>query len=356
MSKPYGIISDTHHHNWTAFSHTNADGINSRLEWILLETHRAADAVHKAGGDTLVHAGDLFHVRGSVAPSVLNPTLATYKQLVDSGMKIVINAGNHDLEGRHADDVSSAITALKEVGCTIINKPTILQESGLALVPYIGKVTDLKAALEKLQDETDAPNCDLIIHAGIDGVIKGLPDHGLDAEYLSKLKFVKTFAGHYHHHKKLHDRVWSIGALTHQTWGDIGTKAGFLIVSGKPVSDPESVKWFSSHAPSFVEIDGTTKPEEIPLIVDGNYVRAKIFSSKTSEIEDLRKYLEGEGARGVTIVSQPKTGVTRTASTVKAGASLEVSVNEYIKGAGYGRQSELAVLCDDILKEAREAA
>ncbi len=354
--KPYGIISDTHHHNWTAFSHTTSTGVNSRLEWILLETHRAADAVFKAGGDTLVHAGDLFHVRGSVAPSVLNPTLATYKTIVDAGMKIIINAGNHDLEGREASDVSSAITALKEVGCTIINTPTVLPHQGLALCPYIGKVADLKKALETLQDEMDAPNCDLIVHAGIDGVIKGLPDHGLDAEYLAKLKFVKTFAGHYHHHKKLRDGaggmggVWSIGALTHQTWSDTGTKAGFLVVNG-----PE-VTWHASHAPSFVEIDGTTKPEEIPLIVDGNYVRAKIFSSKPSEIENLRKFLEGEGARGVTIVSQPKAGVTRTASTVKAGASLEVSVSDYIKGAGYGRQTELAVLCDEILKEAREAA
>jgi DNA repair exonuclease SbcCD nuclease subunit len=352
VRKPYGIISDTHHHSWSAFSTTLPSGINSRLAIILGETHRAADAVFKAGGDTLVHAGDLFHVRGSVAPSVLNPTLATYKMLVDAGLKIIINAGNHDLEGREATDVGSAITALKEVGCTIINKPTVLAKEGVALCPYIGKVSELKAALENLQDEMDAPNCDLIVHAGIDGVIKGLPDHGLDADYLAKLKFVKTFAGHYHHHKELYPkRVWSIGALTHQTWGDVGTKAGFLVVY------PEGqVKWFASHAPSFVDIDATTKPDDIPLIVDGNYVRAKITSSKQKDIEDLRQFLIDNGAKGVTIVSQPATGVTRTASTVKAGASLEVSVNDYITGAGFGRVKELAVLCGDILKEAREAA
>ena len=350
MTKPYAIISDSHHHNWSSFAHTTPEGINSRLETILGETHRAADAVFKAGGNVLVHAGDLFHVRGSVAPSVLNPTLATYKMLVDAGLKIIINAGNHDLEGRDATDVGSAITALREVGCTIVNKPTVLREEGLALVPYIGKVADLKAVLEKLQDEMDAPNCDLIIHAGIDGVIKGLPDHGLDAEYLAKLKFVRTFAGHYHHHKKLHDRVWSIGALTHQTWGDVGTKAGFLIVNGS------EVKWYASHAPSFVDIDGTTKPDDIPLIVDGNYVRAKITSSKQKDIEDLRQFLLDSGAQGVTIVSQPPSGVTRTGSTVKAGASLEVSVTDYINGSDFGRKKELAVLCDEILKEAREAA
>lgn len=315
------------------------------------ETNRAADAVFRAGGNTLVHAGDLFHVRGSVAPSVLNPTLATYKTLVDAGMKIIINAGNHDLEGKEANDIGSAITALKEVGCQVINKPTILAAQGLALVPYIGKVADLKKVLEDLQDKTDALNCNLIIHAGIDGVIKGLPDHGLDATYLNGLKFIRTFAGHYHHHKKLAARVWSVGATTHQTWSDIGSKAGFLVV-GEKLDD---VRWFASHAPSFIEIDGATKPEDIPLLVDGNYVRAKIYSSKPSDIEDLRKFLTDSGALGVTVISQPKTGVTRTASTVKAGASLEVSVTDFINGSSFGRKKELAVLCDDLLKEAREA-
>jgi len=350
--KPFGIISDTHHHNWSSFAHTNSRGVNSRLQTILDETMRCASAVFKAGGDTLVHAGDLFHVRGSVAPSVLNPTLQTYKLLVDSGLKVIINAGNHDLEGKDANDLGSAITALKEVGCMVVNQPTAMPALGLILVPYIGKVADLKKVLEDLQDGTDAPNCNLIVHAGIDGVIKGLPDHGLDAEYLNKLKFARTFAGHYHHHKKLADRVWSVGALTHQTWSDIGSKAGFLVVHDAV----DGVKWHSTHAPSFIEIDGATKPEDIPLMVDGNYVRAKIFSSKPSEIEDLRKFLTDSGALGVTIISQPKAGVTRTASTVKAGASLEVSVTDYINGSDFERKKDLAVMCDGFLKEAREAA
>lgn len=346
----FGIISDTHHHNWSSFSTTLASGVNSRLQQILDETLRCAMTVGKAGGKTIVHAGDLFHVRGSVAPSVLNPTLALYRKLIEMGFEIILLAGNHDLEGRDATDVGSAITALKEVGCTIVNTPTVFAAKRLALVPYISKVDELKRVLEKLQDETDAPNCDLIIHAGIDGVIKGLPDHGLDAEYLAKLKFVRTFAGHYHHHKQLHERVWSVGALTHQTWGDVGTKAGFLTVNGS------NVKWHASHAPSFVEIDASTAPEDIPLIVDGNYVRAKIASSKQKDIEDLRQYLNDSGARGVAIISQPPSGMTRTASSIKAGASLEASVTDYINASTFACKKELAVLCDDILKTAREAA
>jgi DNA repair exonuclease SbcCD nuclease subunit len=345
--KPFGLISDTHHHNWSSFATTLSSGVNSRLQQILDETLRCATEVGAAGGDTIIHAGDLFHVRGSVAPSVLNPTLELYKKLTEMGFRIYINAGNHDLEGRDANELGSAITALKEVGCIVVNKPIILPKESLALVPYIGNVADLKKTLEKLQDETDAPNCDLIIHAGIDGVIKGLPNHGLDAGYLTGLKFNRIFAGHYHHHKKLADRVWSIGALTHQTWGDIGTKAGFVIVDGSDVN------WRSTRAPQFVEVDGTMSEDDIALIVDGNYVRAKTYSGKAADLEKLRSFLIDSGAKGVTIIAQPDTGVTRTASTVKAGASIEVSVSDFIKSADFENKEELDKACQAILAEAR---
>lgn len=347
MKKPYGLISDTHHHSWTSFSTTLPSGINSRLKEILDETLRCALEVGKAGGDTIIHAGDLFHVRGSVAPSVLNPTLALYKKLGEMGFKVIINAGNHDLEGKDATDLGSAITALREVGCTVVNERTVFPESGLCFVPYIGKVADLKDVLELSRGK--AEGFDLILHAGIDGVIKGLPDHGLDAAYLAGLGFDRVFSGHYHHHEELaKDKVWSIGALTHQTWGDIGTKAGFLVVY------PEGqVRYCASHAPSFVELDATTNPDDIPLIVDGNYVRAKIVSSKPKEIDALRGFLMTSGAVGVTIMSQPATGVTRTASTIKAGASLEASVSDFIKSGTWSRAPELVTVCDDILKEAQ---
>jgi len=347
--KPFGLISDTHNHNWSSFSTTLPSGVNSRLRQILDETIRCASEVGRAGGDTIYHAGDLFHVRGSVAPSVLNPTLEVYKKLIDMGFKIVILSGNHDLEGKEATSIGSAITALQEVGCKVINSidDGATASDDVVMVPWIPQVADLKDALTRVSSVTDSKDVDLIIHAGIDGVIKGLPNHGLSKEFLAGLGFRRVFAGHYHHHRDLGDGVYSIGALTHQTWSDVGSKAGFLVVS-----DSE-VKWHASHAPSFVEIDAATAPEDIPLIVDGNYVRAKTYSGKSADLEALRKFLTDSGARGVTIVAQPATGVTRTASTVKAGASIEVSVSDYINGADFDNTAKLNALCHSILTEVR---
>jgi len=142
--------------------------------------------------------------------------------------------------------------------------------------------------------------------------------------------------------------VYSIGAVAHHTWSDVNSKAGFLIVSDG------NVKWFKSHTPEFIEIDSETDPSEISLIVDGHYVRAKINSSKQSEVEELRSYLLDSGAAGVVLLSQKESSVsTRTGSTVKSGTSVEVSVGEFIKAQSYAKPEELARLCAGILSDAR---
>ncbi|MPQ56351.1 metallophosphoesterase [Duganella sp. FT27W] len=350
--KPFGVISDTHHHGWSAFATTTPDGINSRLAETLSETRRCADAVLKAGGNTIYHGGDLFHVRGSIAPSVLNPTMDCYKELIAKGIRFVINAGNHDLEGKEAARVSSAITSLEGIGCHVVNAPNYHAFDDMVIIPWIPKLADLKVAIEHVAP-ADRPGCDLLLHAPIDGVIPGLPDHGLDWGYLNSLGYRRVFAGHYHHHKNVGGNVWSIGSLTAQTWSDIGAKAGFLLV------DDTDVKWMASHAPSFVEIDGGTDASEIPLIVDGNYVRVKMDTSKESDVTMMRDYLTSVGAHGVTILPVKKiaSATARAGGTLlKAGATLEQSIGDFIKTKGFRLEAAVAAECADVLAAVRSVA
>jgi len=351
MEKPFGLISDSHHHNWSAFSTTLATGVNSRLQEILDETTRCAVEVKKAGGDTMYHGGDLFHVRGSIAPSVLVPTLDCYRHIIDDlGIRVVINAGNHDLEGKEASRVSSAITALEGIGCYVVNKPNYGSFDRMVVIPWIPNIEDLKKAIEHI-DPIDRKDCDLLLHAPIDGVIPGLPDHGLTDAYLAGLGYRRVFAGHYHHHKDFGNGVYSIGNLTPQTWSDIGTKAGFLICT------PTEVRWHKSHAPGFVEIDGATDPDEIPLIVDGNYARVKINSAKAADVEAMRQFLMDSGAKGVTVlqIKDPTAAVSMRVggALLKAGATLEQSINDFIKAKGFAREPDLAKVCQEILTNVR---
>lgn len=351
--KPFGLISDTHNHGWSAFATTLPSGVNSRLQIILDETERCAAEVLKAGGNTMYHGGDLFHVRGSIAPSVLNPTIDCYKRILDMGVIVVINAGNHDLEGKEADRVSSAITALEGIGCTVINKPTFHTNAGAVMfvIPWIPDLAALKGQLESV-DASERAQMDVLLHAPIDGVIAGLPDHGLTWEYLDSLGYRRVFAGHYHHHKNVGGNVWSIGSLTPQTWSDVHAKSGFLVVG-------DDVRWFASHAPSFVEVNGSTDPDEIPLIVDGNYVRVTINSAKAADVEAMRQFMIDNGAKGVVVLQDAKSSpvVARSGGvTLKAGATLEASIGDFITAQGFKNPTELNRLCGEILTKVRSVA
>lgn len=330
MSNPFGLMADLHLHAWSSFSKTEPSGLNSRLAGLLREIYRAAQVVHEAGGDQIIMAGDVFHVRGSVAPSVLNATCDTlYKCNLDFGTKFLIIPGNHDLEGKDSTRLGSAVTALEGTFVAVRNQTYMDEDTGVVMVPWFESIPALKAELEKWAPK-EKGSWDAIIHAPIDGVIPGLPAHGLDPEYLASLGYRRVFAGHYHNHKRFEGGIYSIGALAHHTWSDVNTRAGFLLVTEKEVS------WRKSHLPEFVDMTKLTEfePEEIPAIVDKNYVRMRVEASKLKDVEDARAELIAMGAAGVLVQAEPKPpaeAVRATGHTIKSGASLEVSVTEFIK-------------------------
>lgn len=348
---PYGVISDTHNHGWSQFATVSPEGVNSRLQTILDETVRAAETTRAIGGSVLFHAGDLFHVRGVIVPSVLNPTKDTYSAVVAGGFDVNILAGNHDLEGKESTRIGSAVTALEDTGCNIVNEPSIIrlgEQHIVCMVPWVNKVSDLKVQLERMATRAKAEAAthrDLIIHAPVDGVIVGLPDHGLTPAWLAALGFDLVFSGHYHNHKDLGNGVFSIGALTHHTWGDIGSKAGFLTVD-----DTGAVKYNAQHAPDFIELDASVDPADIPLLVPNNFVRVKVNSAKASDLSAVRQIIEDAGASGVVVLPQVvATAPVRAGTTVTAGETMEKSLASYISAGTFTKKEALNALCADIL-------
>lgn len=351
MTKPYGLLADLHLHDWSAFKDAwpqRSDGLNPRLAALLDEIERAALEVKAAGGETLILAGDVFHVRGSVKPSVYNPTRDRLRDIVlRHGMEIVIMPGNHDLEGRESTRIGSAVTGLEFRG-TGLNEDSVIRvidephrSMGMGrdghdciLVPWVENVENLKTQLDTIDQNWNGlhrSECDLILHAPIDGVIEGLPSHGLNAGYLAQLGFKRVFAGHYHNHKDFANGVYSIGALAHHTWSDVGSRAGFLIVHS------DRVEYRKSHLPAFIDLSklaAAIEEDELPLVVDKNYVRVRVEADKVKEVEAARKELLDMGAMAVVVESVPKPPVRDPSAarpTVAAGASLEVSVGDYVK-------------------------
>lgn len=328
----YGVISDTHCHNWSTFSEVGGDYVNNRLQIILDEILRAATEVKKKGGKYLIHTGDLFHVRGNVSPSVLNPTIETFKKIVEMGIHPIIICGNHDAEFRVTNDVGSAINALKSVGCDVYNEPTMIRapfsdgESWL-FIPWQPDTDEFMQAMEVTMGDSSQP-VTLFCHVALDGVFarlspKSIIDHKQLLATYSNIKFI--FAGHLHDHKKIDKNCYSVGAIAQHSWGEANTKAGFLIVD----TDSNKVTFRASRAPKFVELTPEIDVEEIPAMVEGNYVRATLEMNE-SEIKDYRKLLEDYGAAGVSIVAKPKPVTRSDAVKVDTTKPLNTAVSDFV--------------------------
>jgi DNA repair exonuclease SbcCD nuclease subunit len=353
MKPPILLYSDVHFHNWDAFSVVR-DDVNSRLQIIIDELRRAYDHLHAQGGDTAYCAGDLFHVRGSVETSVLNPVQAFYREQRERGIRTWSIPGNHDLGTNGATWAGSLVSALGEVGVRPVNELfyKLGGDGDTIFIPWMPSVAALKEQLERIvSSKKSISETDVIIHAPVDGVIVGLPDHGLDAAYLASLGFRRVFAGHYHNHVDFGNGVYSIGATTHQTWSDVGSKAGFLMLYA------DRVQWFASQAPRFVDLDTVVMDNDEDLVeaVSGNYVRVSFENPTQEQMNETRHELREKGALGVTIRPIKTSSMTPGArSPVKAKLdSLDESVAAYAEKKA-GKAVAQAAL--EILASVRSAA
>lgn len=350
MSAPFAVISDQHYHSFSPFGSLNEAGVSTRLAITLDATREAAAALLKAGGTRLYCAGDTFHVRGSVRPSVLNPVLELFNDLRVSGIEVAVLAGNHDLEGEEASELGNAATALANGNTQVVNVPTHFDQDKVLMIPWI---KDQAALLRTVRDcftdlqsrGGDPGEWTLILHAPLNNVIKGIPDTGIDPAALD-MGWGLVLSGHYHNHKQLTPRVWSIGALTHQTWGDVDSLAGYVLVD-----EHLQVTHAETAAPKFCDFD-PNDPEQ----VRGNYARVKLDEATEAEILQIRDaVLSQYGARGCIVQSTPSPkGVVRSAR-VQAGGSVIESVSDWIgefEPAKELDQKRLLTLAAQVLSEA----
>lgn len=357
MEKPFLLFSDVHFHSWSAFSEPTPAGVNSRLQQIVDAIGFAAADLMAKGGDTIIIAGDVFHKRGSIEPSVLNPVMDLFKNLSgEHGLKIYAIPGNHDLEKNDSERLSNAITALESVGVDVAHQCDFVQVGPshvVCLFPWFSTVKDLLHTMEMYRSriltsfDGEIDQFDAVIHAPVDGVLPHLPSHGLDASGLSRIGFDRVFSGHYHNHVDLGDGVFSVGALTHQTWGDIDSLAGYMLVTE---SDQYHVE--TSH-PKFVELTGEESEEDAAKKVAGNYVRVRGEIDSDEELKEIREGVLALGAKGVTVIPIRKTTVTREGAvpTTSGSVTIEASIKTFLeKREATPRAHTLAL---EVLSEAR---
>lgn len=351
--KPIGIISDTHCHSWSSFSKPLPSGINNRLQHILDGILQAGRETLAAGGTTLYITGDLMHKRGEISPMVLNPLIDTFDELDNMGIETRVLTGNHDLESRNSEALSNSCESLrKSKGVKIVSKPTMFGDDKVAMVPWYDSIDDVRKHIKTLVSEIelidDVSEWTLMLHAPVNGVLIGIPDHGFYAKELEVLGFKRVFSGHYHNGKEFPGDVFSVGALTHQTWNDVGTTAGILIASDAGVVRTET------KAPKFKDFDLSWDDDTAAQECEGNYMRLKLGEATDDEITMLRDHISGLGGVGVLVQAIPiPKGVakSRTAATV-AAPTVRQSINEWISAHSPAKgRTEIEKLAAAIMDE-----
>lgn len=353
MEPIFGVTSDQHLHNWSAFSNVRSDGVNDRLSFILDEIFAAAQNVKSLGGRRLYFAGDLFHVRGSISPTVLNPAIDLFVRMhSELGIESVILTGNHDLESRNSEQLSSACEALRQIeGVTVASKPMLFVDDKVAMIPWYDSMDTVRDKIDETlkairTTSLRVDECTLILHAPLNSVIAGIPDHGFYAAELAKHGFARVFCGHYHNFKSFPGNVYSVGAATHQTWNDVNTVAGHIVVHKGMVTH------FASKAPSFVDYDTDWSDEQAIDQCSNNYVRVRMGAATEEEVELIRDHINGLGARGVIVqaIRTPKTAATARTASVSGAPTVRAAINDWIKHNS-GANAELELLCDTIMNE-----
>ena len=333
-TRAFGLCADVHAHNWSQFS-TLKDGVNSRLVATLDELTRCAREAKARGCTRVFIAGDLFHVRGSIAPSVFNAVSARLDMLARSlEITWVVVDGNHDCESRDSETLGSANEMLPQDEAyiwVVSGNPELFLHERVCCIPWISDRDKFLDTARKWRDVIERKHGDahlwtLICHVGIDGVLSNVPGAFTSRE-LAELGFGRVCSGHYHQHavfehKEVGSSVISIGALTHQTWSDVGTRAGWMIV------DAVREQFFDSEAPRFMDFDPDADLSE----VEGNFVRVRSDLDE-ADVTALRDALMGLGALAVVFVGVPKALTVTRSSAPATGLTLAAQVKDWLDRA-----------------------
>lgn len=330
-SRPYGLMADCHLHNWSQFASVDEDGNNTRLIGLLDEMQRCVDVTASAGGNVVYIAGDLFHVRGSIKPSVFNLTYSFFAG--NPKVTFVMIAGNHDLETKIASDSSSALTALGALShVTVVNdaeSPYV--DDNVIAIPWIENVTvgKIRDILDGLAVST--ADKDLILHTPISGVFRNISE-GLDPAELSELPVRRVFSGHFHSYKCWDfprspcRKVVSVGSIAQHNFGEAENGVGWLVVTENRVVHERS------GLPMFATDLYTSVTEEAYRPLFDVYLRVVVDADvKPSELEKTKAgLLEKSWCRGVVFQTVPRQTGRISGHCVESGSSLEVSVSEYV--------------------------
>lgn len=344
------IVSDIHFHNWSAYS-KQVEGMNSRLLDTIKATRQAFDFALNHD-KVVLFGGDLVHTRGSLIPSVFNQIVKLWQEYEQKGLKFYMIAGNHDSENIDAAKSKTALDSLESEGCRVVSQGSYCFELPGYKVWAYAWVDDLDTLQETLiRDNEKYDKKDVVlIHAAVGGFVPNI-SKTLDPEFLYGLNCGYVFAGHIHKHGCYKNKVFSIGSLTQQNFGDMGKKCGFIYLGAGGV-----IQHFEAKAPHFIDLNNIKKLDNSLLFaneVKNSFVRLTLENVSEEHKQKLEKELKSMKPLELDIRYTPKMVSARKEILAEPKLSgVEVMV-KYIDKQPFGHKEETKQAALKILEEVR---
>ena len=257
--------------------------MNSRLFHILdgicdMRDYCSANHIYK-----ILHAGDVFHKRGSLSVVAFNATHRVLQTFGNYGLEMVIIAGNHDQVDSSSHPATSIHTFAESLGITIAEDPLVVtlssstEQISVLCIPYRRNKQQVLSQFQQLKSNLDTQQSILLIHCGVTGGAVGsgmylmTDDYSLDDLCWSKWKYVVL--GHYHRPQLLAQNVFYCGTPVQNSFNDElpdaenGGYNGFFVID---TTKRDDVSFVPLHQPRFITLESL---DQLDSYSPDNYFR-----------------------------------------------------------------------------------
>lgn len=276
----------------------------------------------------ILHAGDVFHKRGSITVNTFNAAHRILQTFGLYGLEIIIIAGNHDQVDASTQPDTSIHTFAKSFGIMVVEEPLIHsffqsnEQISILCIPYGRNKTQVLNTLQQLKSNLDTRQSILLMHCGITGGAVGSGMHLMTDDYsmdeLSCDKWKYVVLGHYHRPQLLAQNTFYCGTPVQNSFNDElpdnehGGYNGFFVVDTEKQFD---INFIPIHQPRFITVSAI---EDV-----SNYPQENYFRVKTTDID-----VATEGTENVRVEVTKQYDV-ETRSSITLTDTYEEAVRKY---------------------------
>ena len=317
---------------------------------------------HENNIDTVLVLGDLFHDRVNLNIKVLHGVYSFFEETDDKfEQQWVCFPGNHDMFLKNSWDINPLRPLNRLI--TVIEDISSITLGGVKfwILPFIHYETAYMSVLKKLEDQCEEGDI-LLTHVGVNGA-------SLNACFLlkywdivtfSKSPFHRVYAGHFHCHQQVGEKVWYPGSPIPFKFDEGLVEHGFFVFDTE-TRDHEFIPTFGSAS----EDEQKSRPPDFVTINDddmdnldfssGNKVRVALDREHTeNELSEIRKKLMENGAISVSFTKPSEKDEEVLEST--SGVSVDDSFDMWVEHDEPKNMNKnlLFKLNDQVKQEAQE--